>query len=363
MKPIHDFFALKASFAKLLRLQKLPFRITPQIERYLEDILYLHDKWLANTKEEVLYWIGKQLKDEPDLSEDDEKNNSSFWDYLKENRLAMALPHHWTMEGFAITPLIGKSEWWPANPKEEDIDAFLEDENMLIEIPGEWDRRVAEIMSRKSSSDLIAITRSYTDKGFPVQKIYAKQKSIQKNSEEDKIFPQDYADKGVIKSPYEMILVSEIELIRELYNHIKNKGQEEHAKDKNGYNKPSVQNMQDSKIRFDSLNGVIRYGDEVVRFHRGERSNKPRLALFRVLWELKKYIKNGKIKAKGESFPPEALAVRINLISGASDFQRNKPKQEQFFGLIKGINRELRNKKIPAQIERNNGIQLVITEK
>src|SRR3989344_4463925 len=109
MKPIHDFFALKASFAKLLRLQKLPFRITPQIERYLEDILYFHYKRL---------------------------------------------------------------------PKKQ--------------------KKKHSLFSQQ-------------------QKKYAKQKPTQKKTEEKKKIPQDYSEKGLIKSPYEMILVSEIELIRELY--------------------------------------------------------------------------------------------------------------------------------------------------
>ena len=81
------------------------------------------------------------------------------------------------------------------------------------------------------------------------------------------------------------------------------------------------------------------------------------------LWGLKKHVKNKKIKAEGKSLPPETLAVRLNMIDGAGDFQRNKQKQDQFYGLIKGINRQSRDKNIPMHIERNNGVQLVITER
>ena len=123
------------------------------------------------------------------------------------------------------------------------------------------------------------------------------------------------------------------------------------------------QPYQDSKVRFDPLTGVIRYGDETIKFHRGERSNKPKFVLVKELWGLKKHVKNKKIKAEGKSLPPETLAVRLNMIDGAGDFQRNKQKQDQFYGLIKGINRQSRDKNIPMHIERNNGVQLVITER
>src|SRR3989338_7360762 len=171
MKPIHDFFALKASFAKLLRLQKLPFRITPQIERYLEDILYLHDKWLANNKDDVLYLIGIELKDEPVLP-DSKENNDRFWKYLQENRLAIALPHMWAEDGFSIT--VSKLDGgFPSDLKErEDFFEHLE-ENMTIEIPDIWDRRVNKIMARTSPSELVAIARTYAEKGSPVQKFFA----------------------------------------------------------------------------------------------------------------------------------------------------------------------------------------------
>ena len=57
------------------------------------------------------------------------------------------------------------------------------------------------------------------------------------------------------------------------------------------------------------------------------------------------------------------LAVQLNVTSESGAFQRNKQAQDRFYGYIKGINRELRDKNIPAQIERHNGVQLVITEK
>lgn len=366
MKSIPDLFELKASFAKLLKTQKLPFRITPQIERYLEDILYLHDEWLINNKDEVpvLYLITNELKNEIVLSSDWE-NNKVFWKYLRDHRIAIALPHMLAENGFsfAISQYVGMpsptdSEAW------NDFWKHVEDYEQ-IELPDTWCEHVEKIMLDHSSRRLYAIERTHSKEGPPVVKTFITPQKRQKKLKTDNTIHDAKIDRysnwfneRSKPSPYAVVIVSEIELIRELYNHIKNKSQVG-----NEYVKPSVQVIQDSKVRFDSLNGVLRYEDEIVKFHRGERGNKPRLALFKELWEPKKYIKNGKIKAKGEAFPPEALAVRLDIVDGASDFQRNKQKQEHFFGLIKGINRQLRDKNIPARIERNNGIQLVITEK
>ena len=101
----------------------------------------------------------------------------------------------------------------------------------------------------------------------------------------------------------------------------------------------------------------------MLKFHKGLRGENPRILLFKKLWPERKHIKNGRIKAQGRLTPPEMLAVQLNVTSESGAFQRNKQAQDRFYGYIKGINRELRDKNIPAQIERHNGVQLVITEK
>lgn len=114
-------------------------------------------------------------------------------------------------------------------------------------------------------------------------------------------------------------------------------------------------------VEFDSQNGVVRYGIYAHKFHRNGKDAK-RLQLFRNLWEERKQLRKGKEIHKGESFPPEKYAIGLNLTHSVKDFIQDKQTQSELFGLIKGINRNLRDKKIPAYIERENGIQLVITE-
>ena len=81
------------------------------------------------------------------------------------------------------------------------------------------------------------------------------------------------------------------------------------------------------------------------------------------MWEEKRVIKNGVVKAKGNVLPPETIAVQIGMTDSVRDFQTNTRVRNQLFSIIKGINRILKNKDIPALIERQNGIQLIITEK
>ena len=177
------------------------------------------------------------------------------------------------------------------------------------------------------------------------------------------IIRHDNRDKNLLVPALYKFKILNIKAIEELFSSFKNQELETHIEGENNHVVPSIQAIQDSKVKFKPLTGFIRYGDETFRFHRGEKGDKPRLSLFKELWGLKKHIKNGKIKAEGRPFPPETLATRINIISEPGVFQRNKQKQNQFYALIKGINREFRRKSIPMRIERNNGVQLVITEK
>ena len=312
-----DILDLKTKFAKLLESQRLPFVITEELIRLLDDILYLYNK--CSPDNNVLYLIKEQLDYERIRFEDEyDPDYKYFWQYLEEQNIAVPL-------------------------------TYIKAEDM--------EKKAGNISIPK----LIAIGRPHK-REKPIEKFFARPGHWKEDLEKvARLTRENEQDENYI--PYLAVRVFEIELVKELFYFLKNKFLEKDVENESDHIEPSVQVVQNSKVTFDSLNGVVRFGDERLRFHRGERGNKPRLTLFKELWVLKKNIKNGKIKAEGRSFPPETLAVRLNMISGAGDFQRNKQKQEQFYGLIKGINRELRNKNIPAVIERNNGVQLVITEK
>lgn len=117
------------------------------------------------------------------------------------------------------------------------------------------------------------------------------------------------------------------------------------------------------KTSFNGQTGVVSFGDAIHKFHRGTRGDKKRISLFKKLWDEKKYFKNGIEKTKGKTLTPEFLAVQLNITQNATTFSRNKTATNRFFGLIKGINRTLKDKGFPAKIERQGGIQLVIIEK
>ncbi len=111
-------------------------------------------------------------------------------------------------------------------------------------------------------------------------------------------------------------------------------------------------------VEYNPLTGVVRHGMKIYKFHRGRK----RALLFQKLWENHKLIKRGREIIKGESLTSEAYAVQINLIESSRDYNRKKSTQTTFLSLIKEINRNLKDKKIPAHIVQENGIQLVITE-
>ncbi|OGN14512.1 MAG: hypothetical protein A3G02_00395 [Candidatus Yanofskybacteria bacterium RIFCSPLOWO2_12_FULL_44_13b] len=117
------------------------------------------------------------------------------------------------------------------------------------------------------------------------------------------------------------------------------------------------------KMSFNRQTGIIGFGDIIHKFQRGTRGEKDRILLFKKLWDERRYIKNGVEKVKGKTHPPEFLAVQLNITENATTFSRNETAKNRFFGIIKGINRILKDKGFPAKIERKNGIQLVIIEK
>ena len=123
-----------------------------------------------------------------------------------------------------------------------------------------------------------------------------------------------------------------------------------------------VQN-QKYKVDFDSLNCVLRFGTSVHAFHKKHHGEDIRIRLFKKLWDERRHIKRGKIMREGQSFPPESLASNLDIVSSASVFANDRKAKSRLFGLIKGIDRILRDKKFPASIDRHNGILLLVEEK
>jgi len=312
-----DLLDLKTKFAKLLESQRLPFVITEELIRLLDDILYLYNQ--CSPDSDVIYLIKEQLAwERVRIEGEDFPDYKYFWQYLEEQNIAVPLSY-----------------------------ISVED--------------VKKITGNVPTPKLIAVGRTHK-REKPIEKFFVRPKHLKEDLEKiASLTEENEQDKEYI--PYLAVRVFEIELVKELFYFLKNKFLEKDVENESDYIEPPVQDVQDSKIRFDSQNGVLRYGDEILKFHKGLRGENPRILLFKKLWPERKHIKNGKIKVQGSLTPPEMLAVQLNVTSESGAFQRNRQAQDRFYGYIKGINRELRNKNIPAQIERNNGVQLVITEK
>lgn len=63
-------------------MTQLSFEITPHIQRYLEDILYLHNEW----KPHSVFYLIKKDKDNKVLTPKQRENNTKFWRYLSEKK-------------------------------------------------------------------------------------------------------------------------------------------------------------------------------------------------------------------------------------------------------------------------------------
>jgi len=109
--------------------------------------------------------------------------------------------------------------------------------------------------------------------------------------------------------------------------------------------------------------GVLRCGEIIHSFHRGARGEKIRILFFQKLWDDRRLVKNKKERILGTPRPPLYYAVQLDLTIDSETFTKNKKAKNRLFGIIKGINRILKNKGFLARIQRKGGIQLVITEK
>jgi len=115
-----------------------------------------------------------------------------------------------------------------------------------------------------------------------------------------------------------------------------------------------------TKVKFEG--GIVTYGNRRHEFHQGlnlSGDQRRRLELFQNLWDNRKHKKAHK---EGKSLQSGYLAVQLNIVTERSSFDRNKEKSGQFFNLIKGINRSMREKNIPVTIIGRSVIQLIVNE-
>src|SRR3989338_3955631 len=173
-----DLLDLKAKFAKLLESQKLPFTITKEIVRYLDDILYLYNECSPDSN--VLYLIKEEIDDETDR---EERWDRYFWRYLEEQNIAVLLPY--------------------------------------IEM-GEVKKITDNILTPK----IIDIGRHHK-REKPIEKFFARPEHWKEDLEKvARLTRENEQDEKYI--PYLVVRVFEIELVKELFYFFKSKSLEEH---------------------------------------------------------------------------------------------------------------------------------------
>lgn len=292
---------------------EFPFEITPMIKRYLEDIVYLHDEWLQGN----IFYLLEITSGAEVMTFRQRQNAQRFWDYLEENRIVNILRKPTVDE---LKNIIGQN-----------------------------------------ARGHFAIARDHEDERKPV-KFYS---AIHQKQKIDDVLEQIVRASRAgytsnIGKTYLILKMHDVRPIKKLLE----KSEEKSSEDESDKNVAPIQSIyQDSKVRFDSQSGIVKFKDNWLKFHKGDRGEKPRLLLFKKLWPERKCIKNGEIKTKGRLSPADMLAVQLNIVGDAYTFNQGQRAKNILFGLVKGINRELKKKDIPAKIERKNGVQLVITEK
>lgn len=299
-----------------METEKLPFEITPQIERYLEDILFLVEEGPEDAYKSPLFYFVSFYKSGEKRTPKQDTNRERFWRYLEKQNAIKALR-------FSSKP-------------DKELDDLLYPKNVLAK------DHTFSVCKREDNAGVDSVFTS------SISLFY------------DHAFKKGMDELGKNTGPGQIFLLKNNVLIEKLLEKIKEKTITDENNKNIEYTKPTDR---DFKVRFDSQNGVVRYGDEVLKFQKGLRGERPRLLLFKKLWPEKKHIKSGVIKALGKLTPPEMLAVQLDIVSDSHTFNQNQQVKDRFFDLIKGINRALKSKNIPAKIERVNGIQLVVIEK
>ncbi len=106
-----------------------------------------------------------------------------------------------------------------------------------------------------------------------------------------------------------------------------------------------------AELSYDSLHNFLKQGDAEYRIEAKLKSS-----LFRILWENRHIVKDGKVLRKGEAMPREALAVQMELVESNRDFTL---KRKEFKNIIGGLNSAFKKHKFRLNITQRGGVQLI----
>ena len=294
-------------------MEQLPFEITPQVQRYLEDILFLDKEYLFDKKytgdagRELFCLVKKEYPEE--LSTPKQRyNRHNFWMYLvKQNIVRCFFLGESLVENIKLSPL-----------------------------------REKRLKDGKNIE--IAISKNDKDE-HPIRFYLAKPKS----------WKQDFYDLVNHHSyDYVVFQILDTKPTEELLEKIKS-GKIE--------NQEAENYKSSSKVVFDGQNAVLKYKMVSHKFQKSSMGDPEKLKLFKQLWDNRLHIRKGKKIAVGSALEPIRVAVSLNLASDRCAFEHNKEAQKKFIQLVKDVKTPLKKKGFPIEIKKKNGIQMIITEK
>jgi len=124
-----------------------------------------------------------------------------------------------------------------------------------------------------------------------------------------------------------------------------------------------VENYRSSKVEFNGQTAVLSYKTLSHKFQKGIMGDPQKLKLFKQLWDNRLHIRKGKKIAVGSALDHVALAVGLGIAQERHSYEINKELRNDFDQLVKDVKKPLKKKGFPLEIKRKNGVQLVIIEK
>ena len=200
-----------SSKIEVMESQKLPFEITPTIKRYLEDIVYLREEWLAD--KDILYMIEEEIPGEVSTPKR-WGNNKNFWEYLEKQKAVKDL------YGFGIESL-------------------------------------TKIIGKNHPIQQIAIARTHGNEKSPVEKFWAQSKTWKKDLEKIAKLSVECSLGDIYVKPYILLKIFDFKPIEELLEKIGGSGSKEIIGTK--------KNFDELEVTFDDNKANIRVGNSVCQ--------------------------------------------------------------------------------------------------
>ncbi len=313
--------------------QKLPFEITPQIKRSLDDFQYLiAEKYILPSfaTSPIILLIQKKIDGSESFTPQKLVEYLKFQRYLGQYGISFLK----SLSQIKKEQIIHVVEW-----KDNKRTAFS------LSYAG--NKKTVNYKRINIEEKLLKMQDGFLSLGAKLKGIEIAQKINLKQLKSffgEKYYILRIEDVGKLNKLLEETLLSE-EKIQKIDEVIR------------------VENYRSSKVDFDGPTAILSYKTISHKFQKGIMGDPPKLKLFRRLWDNRLHIRKGKKIVAGSVLDHVALAVDLGIAQERHSYELNKELRNDFDQLVKDIKRPLKKKGFPLEIERKNGVQLVIIEK